>query len=144
MTVVWETKRTDPQGATRSITSEITAGGKYITTFTTPDSVGHVYSGADLVFLRDVINEAVDRLEFELSEADLYERARTFDEQQPTRAGKRWSEEEHTQLVGLVNDGVAVGEIATKLDRSPMAIVTRMLMHGIAEVTPVDPDRSKN
>ena len=143
MAIVWETRRSDGQETTRAMSSEIAASGKYVTTFTSPESGTHIFSGGDLVFLRDVIAEAVDRLEFELSEADLYKRVRSFEEDRPARAGKRWSQEDHERLVQLLENGIAVAEIATALERSPMSIVTRMLLHGIAEVVPVDPDCAK-
>ena len=139
MPIVWETRRTDSEGHTRSITSEITEVGQYVTKFISPESGSHIYSGRDLLFLRDVIFEAVERLEFELSDADLYDRIRSLEEERPARAGKRWTLEEHEHLVDLINQGNTVGDIAKKLERSPMSIVTRMLMKGIADIVPLKP-----
>jgi hypothetical protein len=47
------------------------------------------------------------------------------------RAYEKWSDEEETKLIQLVQSGISVKEISSKLQRQPSAIRSRMMRLGL-------------
>ena len=136
MSIRWQTHRTDQDGMDHVFSSAFQDDGQLVFELQSPQTGVHQFSGRDVVFLRDVIDQAVSALEAEIEHA-TYDRVADFDLDAPARARKRWSEDDHRMLVEMLWDGNPIGEICEALERTPMAVLTRVFTKGLARLEPI-------
>lgn len=117
----WSLTKTDDDNRTRTLNFNV-SGGEFAVRFE-GDYGGHHLTGPDLLFLNDVLPEAIKRLEAEL-------------ETKEPRAGKRWTTDEEAKLQAYLTQGHTLEEIAAFLERAYSAIVSRALRLGLIDIIP--------
>ena len=139
--MTYETKENTPEGFRAVVMTQCEQGGGRVD-FVTADDERHVIGLADLAFLaRAAASLPRHLLEPSVVAQVVHAVPQVKEEQQepiqrPARAGGRWTEDQEAHLRGLYLKGVEIPEIAKDMDRSPAAIVSRLLAMDLIEVKP--------
>jgi hypothetical protein len=137
----YEAKENTPDGFRGLVVTQCEQGHGRVD-FVTADDETHVISFEDLAFLvraaaslpRHILEPSLaPPVMFAGSPAQVEKPDTT---KRPGRAGGRWTEDQEAHLRGLYPKGIEVPQIASDMDRSPAAIVSRLLAMNLIEVTP--------
>ena len=139
----FEAKENTPEGFRGLVVTMCDQGGGRVD-FVTADDERHVIGLEDLAFL---VRAAASLPRYVLEPdhlpqpqvvqaASLAQEKKQDTTPQPAQAGKPWTTDQEAHLRGLYTKGVEVPEIAKDMDRSPAAIVSRLLMMDLVEVRP--------
>ena len=137
----YEAKENTPDGFRAVVVTHCDQGGGRVDFFTADDE-RHVISTADLAFLvraaaslpRYVLEpEQMARV---VSVPAVAEKPKEAEPVKTKSAGRRWSDEEEARLRGLYTAGNEVSKIADDMQRSPAAIISRLLAMNLIEVRP--------
>ena len=134
----YEAKENTPEGFRAVVVTQCEQGGGRVD-FVTADDERHVIGLADLAFLvRAAASLPCHLLEpnMVVQAAPLAQEEKQEPTPQPAQAGKPWTSDQEAHLRGLYTKGIEVPEIAKDMDRSPAAIVSRLLMMDLVEVRP--------
>jgi hypothetical protein len=140
----YEVKENTPEGFRGLVVTMCEQGGGRVD-FVTADDETHVIGLDDLSFLvraaaslpRHVLEPDMAMHPQPTVEAAPQEQVeQPTSQQRPARAGGRWTDDEEVQLRGLYLKGIEVPEISAEMDRSPAAIVSRLLAMDLIEVKP--------
>ena len=140
----YEAKENTPEGFRALVVTMCEQGGGRVD-FVTADDETHVIGLDDLAFLvraaaslpRHVLEPDMAMQPQPIAEAAPLEQVeQPTSKQRLARAGGRWTDEEEAQLRGLYLKGIELPEISAKMDRSPAAIVSRLLAMDLVIVSP--------
>ena len=139
----YETKEYTPEGFRGLAVTMCDQGGGRVD-FVTADDERHVIGLADLAFLvraaaslpRHLLEPSTMPQPQVVQAAPQAQEKKKEPAPQPARAGGSWTQDQEAHLRGLYTKGVEVPEIAKDMDRSPAAIVSRLLVMGLIEVRP--------
>jgi len=137
----YEAKENTPEGFRGLVVTMCDQGGGRVD-FVTADDQAHVIGVEDLAFLVRAA-ASLPRYVFEpdqmprvVSVPAVAEKLKEAEPVKPAPAGRRWTDEEEAHLHGLYTAGNDVSKIADDMQRSPAAIVSRLLAMNLIEVTP--------
>ena len=139
----YESKENTPEGFRAVVVTQCEQGGGRVD-FVTADDERHVIGLADLAFLvraaaslpRHLLEPSMVAQPQVVQAAPQAQEEKQEPAPQPARAGGRWTQDQEAHLRGLYLKGVEVPEIAKDMDRSPVAIVSRLLVMDLVEVRP--------
>ena len=139
----YEAKENTPEGFRAVVVTQCEQGGGRVD-FVTADDERHVIGLADLAFLvraaaslpRHLLEPSMIPQPQVAQVAPLAQKEKPEPAPQPARAGGRWDEEQEAHLRGLYTKGIEISQIAKDMDRSPAAIVSRLLAMDLIEVKP--------
>ena len=137
----YEAKENTPEGFRGLVVTMCDQGGGRVD-FVTADDQAHVIGVEDLAFLVRAA-ASLPRYVFEpdqmprvVSVPAVAEKLKEAEPVKPAPAGRRWTDEEEAHLHGLYTAGNDVSKIADDMQRSPAAIVSRLLAMNLIDVTP--------
>lgn len=137
----YEAKENTPEGF-RGLVVTMCEQGSGRVDFVTADDERHVIGLDDLAFL---VRAAASLPQHVLGINEVRsggpvthepEKAKVPAAVKPKTAGRRWCDEEEARLRDLYKAGNEIGQIADVLERSPAAIVSRLLVMDLIEVKP--------
>ena len=141
--MTYETKENTPEGFRAVVVTQCEQGGGRVD-FVTAEDERHVIGFADLAFLvraaaslpRHLLEPSLVAQSQVMQIAPQAQEEKQEPVPQPARAGGRWTQDQEAHLRGLYLKGVEIPEIAKDMDRSPAAIVSRLLAMDLIEVKP--------